>query len=54
MPYPGVPANKTAKMERCVADLMAQGYQKSSAIAICHNTVVGKSKKTTKKTKKKI
>jgi len=45
MPYSGVPSNLTAKMERCVSGVMAKGRNKSSAIAICHNSVTGASKK---------
>ncbi|RKX64469.1 MAG: hypothetical protein DRP42_06315 [Tenericutes bacterium] len=35
MPYPGVPEEKTAAVERCVEKVMAQGHTKSEAIAIC-------------------
>jgi len=41
MPYPGVPEHLTEKMERCVQDVMAQGHDKSSAIAICKAAIVG-------------
>jgi hypothetical protein len=45
MPYPGVPTSKTPKMERCVERVMrGQGKSKSSAIAICHTSVMGKKK----------
>jgi hypothetical protein len=48
MPYPGVPSDKTDEMERCVKNLMSQGKDKSSAIAICHASIVGNKKKTKK------
>lgn len=49
MPYPGVPANKTAKVERCVAGRMADPNfkprkgqtKKQSAIAVCVNSIMG-------------
>lgn len=45
MPYPGVPEHLTGKMERCVEDVMEkQGKDKSAAIAICHDAIVGKDK----------
>lgn len=40
MPYNGVPADKTEKMEQCVRDVMKQGHDKSSAIAICHTSIM--------------
>ena len=40
MPYPGIPSNLTAKMEKCVAGLMKSGKSKSSSIAICHSQIV--------------
>lgn len=40
MPYPGVPEKDWKKMERCVEQVMKQGHNKSSAIAICHNAIV--------------
>lgn len=53
MPYPGVPEKNLPKMERCVNDLMSdpknkEKYpdtkeRKSHAIAICHDSIVGKS-----------
>ena len=50
MPYSGIPKNSKAerKMERCVKQIMAQGKEKSNAIAICHNSIMG-SKKTKNK-----
>src|SRR2546421_13053189 len=48
MPYNGIPPEKTAEMERCVKDVMGQGHDKSSAIAICHDSLMG-SKKTKKR-----
>ncbi len=42
MPYPGIPASLTGKMERCVGKVMKTGKSKSSAIAICHDSVMGK------------
>lgn len=48
MPYPGVPDDKTDEMERCVEHLMSQGKDKSSAIAICHTSIVGNKKKSKK------
>lgn len=45
MPY-GIPSSKggdslenTAKMEACVARVMKQGHDKSSAIAICKSSM---------------
>ena len=40
MPYPGVPEKDWGKMEDCVKKVMAQGHEKSSAIAICHSSIV--------------
>jgi hypothetical protein len=46
MPYPGVPKSKTKKMERCVERVIKkEGKSKSSAIAICHKSIMGKNKK---------
>jgi len=47
MPYPGVPKNKTAKMERCIEHVKAKnpGWSKSRAIATCNISVTGKQKK---------
>jgi len=42
MPYPGIPANQTAKMERCVKRVMATGKDKSTAIAICNKQITKK------------
>ena len=46
MPYPGVPKEKTAAMERCVEKVLAQhkgekDFGKSNAIAICHKSIMG-------------
>lgn len=41
MPYNGVPSDKTAAVEACVEKVMKQGHDKSSAIAICHASIVG-------------
>lgn len=41
MPYGNVPKSLTGKMDRCVQRVMRQGKSKSSAIAICHKSVVG-------------
>lgn len=40
MPYPGVPKEKTPKMERCVNKVMKTGKSKSSAIAICKTSIM--------------
>jgi len=48
-PYAGVPPSKTADMERCVKKVMAEGKSKSSAIAICHTSIMGKEADMTKK-----
>lgn len=42
MPYPGVPGKYTGKIDRCVKRVMADGKSKSSAIAICVNSIVPK------------
>ena len=42
MPYPGVPKSKEKEMERCVSNVMSDGESKSSAIAICHESIMGK------------
>jgi hypothetical protein len=41
MPYPGItdPA-MIEKMDKCVEDVMGQGHDKSSATAICHESIV--------------
>ena len=39
-PYPGVDPSLTTKMEACVTDVMGQGHDKDSAIAICMTSVV--------------
>src|SRR3990167_7116995 len=43
MPYPGIKPGSEAeqKMESCVKEVMATGKNKSSAIAICHNSIMG-------------
>jgi len=40
MPYSGIPDSLIPKMDRCVTRLMAQGKDKSSAIAICHKSIM--------------
>lgn len=40
MPYPGIPKSMTGKMESCVTDVMGQGHDKSSAIAICNDSLM--------------
>lgn len=42
MPYPGVPGKYTKKVERCVQRVMADGKNKSTAIAICVDSIVPK------------
>lgn len=43
MPYPGIAFPEiTAKMERCVEDVMQQGKDKATAIAICRVSITGK------------
>ena len=46
MPYPGIkPGSETErKMESCVKEIMATGKNKSNAIAICHNSIMGSKK----------
>lgn len=45
-PYNGVPSDKWSDMERCVLKVMAGGkHDKSSAIAICHTSIMGKGEK---------
>jgi len=41
MPYPGVSEEDTPKVERCVERVMQDGYDKSSAIAICVANIKG-------------
>lgn len=43
MPYPGIPKDKEGEMESCVARVMADDpdLDKSGAIAICHNAIMG-------------
>lgn len=54
MPYSGIPADKTDTMEACVTKVMAQGHDKSSAIAICHDSVMGKAVRKWSERHKKI
>lgn len=44
MPYSGVPKRLTKKMERCVARVMKDGEDKSSAIAICKESIMSAQK----------
>ena len=44
MPYSGINSKDVPKMDKCIKDVMAQGHDKSSAIAICHNSIVGNKK----------
>jgi len=39
MPYAGLPADQTAKLEACVRHVMAQGRDKASAIGICRSAM---------------
>ena len=41
MPYPGLDDNQTEKMDRCVQEVMAQGNDKETAIAICMKSIKG-------------
>lgn len=41
MPYSNLPKSQWSKMERCVKDVMAQGHDKKSAIAICYTSIRG-------------
>ena len=43
MPYENVPADKQDEMERCVQQVMGDGKDEQSAIAICYTSIVGKS-----------
>lgn len=47
MPYNGIPPEKTKLMEKCVEEVMGRGNDKSSAIAICHASIMGDKKKPT-------
>ena len=40
MPYPGIPPDKTDLMDKCVNDVMDQGHDKESSIAICHASIM--------------
>ena len=40
MPYPGIPSNKTEKMEHCVADVKSKGG-KVNPYAVCHASIMG-------------
>jgi hypothetical protein len=42
MPYGGTTPQEDEKIERCVADLVAKGKEKSSAIAICKASIMKK------------
>ena len=48
MPYPGVPKEKTPKMDRCVIKVMKTGKSKSSAIAICKTSIMSQQEPTEK------
>ena len=43
MPYPNMPEDTWAEMDRCVERVMGEGKDKESAIAICHTSIMGKS-----------
>jgi hypothetical protein len=47
MPYniPNETPDETGRMERCVADLVAKGKDKSTAVAICKSSIMKKDKK---------
>lgn len=54
MPYTNVPKALWGKMDRCVQDVMAkQGVSKSSAIAICHDSVVKEAEMSNSRAKRK-
>lgn len=44
MPYTNVPSSMTGKMDRCVKRVVRTGKSKDSAIAICHDAMLGKKK----------
>lgn len=48
MPYPNLPESDWPKMDKCVADLQAQGHDKESAIAICYTSISGNAAKAQK------
>lgn len=41
-PYPGIPSSKISAMESCISKVMATGKRESNAIAICHDSIMGK------------
>lgn len=45
MPYGGTTPDEDARIERCVAHLMAQGHDKVSAIRICKSSVLHKDRR---------
>jgi len=46
VPYPNLPEDQWGEMDRCVEDVMAkQGLEKERAIAICYQSISGKSEK---------
>ena len=42
MPYNNIPESKWKDMDSCVKRVMSDGKSKSSAIAICHSSIMGK------------
>lgn len=42
MPYSGVPDDKVEELDSCVEKVMAEGHDKDAAIAICHESIMGK------------
>jgi len=40
MPYAGATADQSKRIDRCVTRVVRQGHDKSSAIAICHASIV--------------
>lgn len=51
MPYPNMPKSKWAAMERCVAEVKAEGGVKNP-YAVCHASIMGKKRVWVKKRKK--
>lgn len=50
MPYGGERnLEEVRKIERCVAEVMAKGHDKKSAIRICKSRIIGKNKKRRRK-----
>ena len=45
MPYPGIPKEKEAKMDRCVSRIMKDGKSKDSAIAVCRTSIMSQKEK---------